>query len=295
MSRLHGIRLFKCLVFCVGVVALSFGARVASAQEGGNQEFHPVLGPTWVMLGDQAQLSLPEGYASIPKNEIPRAMAKSHNSYDGELAFFGPTSEREDWFALVYYHDVGYVRDNERIDADEMLKAISQATEEGNRQRQLNGWNPMEVVGWSTPPHYDAVGNHLEYGILGASIMPDGTRKQSVNYHMKLLGREGFLDVTIVAGESGVESAVQQMRALANGIQFNPGKTYAEYRQGDKVAKYGLAGLILGGAAVAAAKSGLLTKLFKPLLLALGAAGVAMLRNIKRLFGRGGDSNNPSA
>ena len=39
------------------------------------------------------------------------------------------------------------------------------------------------------------------------------------------------------------------------------GQQYAEWRSGDKVAAYGLTGLITGGAAVAAAKTGLLAKL----------------------------------
>ncbi|MFT3904924.1 MAG: DUF2167 domain-containing protein [Steroidobacteraceae bacterium] len=34
--------------------------------------------------------------------------------------------------------------------------------------------------------------------------------------------------------------------------QFDAGGTYAEYKPGDKIAEYGLAGLIVGGAAVAA-------------------------------------------
>jgi uncharacterized membrane-anchored protein len=42
---------------------------------------------------------------------------------------------------------------------------------------------------------------------------------------------------------------------------FQTGQTYAEYRSGDKVAKFGLAALVVGGAAVGAAKLNLLTGL----------------------------------
>jgi uncharacterized membrane-anchored protein len=40
------------------------------------------------------------------------------------------------------------------------------------------------------------------------------------------------------------------------------GESYAEYKEGDKVAKYGLSALVLGGAAAGAYKLGLLGGLF---------------------------------
>ncbi len=45
------------------------------------------------------------------------------------------------------------------------------------------------------------------------------------------------------------------------GFNYNSGHKYGEWQSGDKVAAYGLTGLITGGAAVAAAKSGLLAKI----------------------------------
>ena len=54
-----------------------------------------------------------------------------------------------------------------------------------------------------------------------------------------------------------------------------------EYRKGDKLAEYGLTGLIAGGAIAVAAKSGLLAKLWK--LVLLGVAAVVGF--FKKLFG----------
>ena len=61
-----------------------------------------------------------------------------------------------------------------------------------------------------------------------------------------------------------------------------------EFRDGDKVAKYGLAGLVAGGAAYAAVKTGLLGVIlgfFKKLWYVVVAVVVALWNGIKR-FGR---------
>jgi len=64
---------------------------------------------------------------------------------------------------------------------------------------------------------------------------------------------------------------------------YKSGGKYAEFRQGDKVAKYGLTALVVGGGVALAAKSGLLGKLFKPILVGLLVVGSAL----KKLFTRG--------
>jgi uncharacterized membrane-anchored protein len=60
--------------------------------------------------------------------------------------------------------------------------------------------------------------------------------------------------------------------------KFNPGRSYSDFRASDKVAEYGLATLVAGGATAVAAKTGLLAKLWK-----LIAAGIAaMVAFLKR-------------
>jgi len=69
--------------------------------------------------------------------------------------------------------------------------------------------------------------------------------------------------------------------ALLTGFEFSTGNRYAEFRQGDRIAAYGLTALVAGGVGAAAAKSGLLSKLWK--LLVVG--GLAALAAIKRVLG----------
>ena len=76
-----------------------------------------------------------------------------------------------------------------------------------------------------------------------------------------------------------------------SGYSYQSGNSYAEYRPGDKIAKYGLSALVIGGAAVGAAKLGLLTWLIVFLkkgwkLLVIGFAAVASF--FRKLFTRKG-------
>jgi uncharacterized membrane-anchored protein len=86
-------------------------------------------------------------------------------------------------------------------------------------------------------------------------------------------------------------------RNLLATYSFQTGQNYAEYRPGDKVAKYGLAALIVGGAAVGAAKLGLfawlavfLKKGWKLVVVAFAAVVTGIKKFFGKLFGRKPDS-----
>lgn len=76
---------------------------------------------------------------------------------------------------------------------------------------------------------------------------------------------------------------------LTDGYQYVPGEKYAEFRQGDRVAEFGLAALIAGGATAVAAKKGWLAAIGAffaaawKFILAIAAAALIWL---KKLFGK---------
>jgi uncharacterized membrane-anchored protein len=73
------------------------------------------------------------------------------------------------------------------------------------------------------------------------------------------------------------------LRTALRGFDFVSSERYAEFRQGDKVAEYGLGGLIIGGAAALAAKGGFFKSFGKMIgwaAMAAFAAAAAFLRNI---------------
>mgnify|MGYP001598724567 CR=1 FL=1 len=82
---------------------------------------------------------------------------------------------------------------------------------------------------------------------------------------------------------------------LLEGFEFTEGNKYAEWKAGDKVAAYGLTGLVAGGATVMAAKTGLLGKLLaviakggKAIIAVILAVFLGLGSILKKMFGGGG-------
>jgi uncharacterized membrane-anchored protein len=144
----------------------------------------------------------------------------------------------------------------------------------------------MQVIGWQTPPHYDAQSNRLEWAINGKNLR---TNYQVVNFNTRILGRGGVTSAVLIASPDALTASIDDFKAKLTGFDYSPGKRYAEYKPGDKIAKYGLAALITGGAAAIAVKTGL-WKVIAGALVAgwkvIAAVTVAIFGGIARRFKR---------
>jgi uncharacterized membrane-anchored protein len=127
------------------------------------------------------------------------------------------------------------------------------------------------------PPRYNPITHNLEW-----AINCEDQGETVVNYQTRILGRGGVMRVVLVGSPSELPTAMPQYRTLLSQFAYKPGSTYAEFRQGDKVAEYGLSALILGGATAVAVKSGAAKWLVKAII----AGFVAIGAFFKRLFGR---------
>jgi uncharacterized membrane-anchored protein len=208
-------------------------------------------GPVTVSLGSEATLTVPDGYAFLDAEGTRRFNELSHNppAHSDEY-----TLASRNWVAYFSYEAVGYVKDNEKIDADAILENIRESTATANEARRARGWNEMSILGWSAPPEYDTQLKSLTWSILGEDM---GNHQKIVNYNARLLGRRGVMSVVMVTEPDTLTAAIGDFKNRVTGFEFVPGETYREYKAGDHVAAYGLAALITGGAAAVAAKKGL--------------------------------------
>ncbi len=87
----------------------------------------------------------------------------------------------------------------------------------------------------------------------------------------------------LVADPQNFPSQLNEFNRVLGRFDFNSGEKYSEFKEGDKIAKYGLAALVAGGAAAAVVKSKGLWKLIGVAI--LGAIGVAW-GAVKKLFRR---------
>ena len=241
-----------------------------------------VRGPQQVTVSGNSTLRVPEGYVFLEPSDTTKFLEMNENPSDGKTVMVAPGDLA--WTAYLEFEDTGYIKDDDKIDADALLKSLKEGTEASNAQRQQRGWQPIHVVDWASKPQYNTQTRRLEWATILQS-----TGGQGVNFFTKVLGRRGTTSVVLVVDPADLGAAERSLNAVLDGYAFNAGETYAEWKQGDKVAEYGLAALILGGAAAVATKKGLWAVLGG--FIAAGwkllvAAAVAISAVVRRFFKR---------
>ncbi len=255
------------------------------AEKADGKKLNVLEGPALAKLGDVAQVQVPAGFEFIDGKTFQAIMKAQGNPVSGnELGSIQPTNG--DWAVTFRFNDIGYVKDDEKdkLDADKLLKDIKEGTEAANKMRAEAGSPPLHVVGWEQPPKYSETTHNLEWAIRG-----ECEGETFLNYDTSVLGRKGVMKVKLIVPPEEFAATLPVFTNLMAGYKFQGGETYAEYRQGDKLAKYGLAALITGGAAVGAAKLGLFASLavfFKKAWKLVVVAIVAVAGVFKKFFGR---------
>ncbi len=211
---------------------------------------HWIKGPASEAIAGNSTLIVPEGYVFLDRADTKKFLELSHNLADGQEVLIAPAEG--DWAAYLDFDDGGYVKDDEKIDAAALLKSLQENTEAANEERRKRGWDSLHITGWATPPAYNAATKRLEWATVLAS-----DAGSDVNFFTKILGRRGHTSVVMVSSSQELQASEASLNKVLEGYSFNSGETYAEWKPGDKVAEYGLAALILGGAAAVATKKGL--------------------------------------
>jgi uncharacterized membrane-anchored protein len=209
-----------------------------------------IKGPTTVDVPGKSTLAVPEGYVFLDESSTTRFLEMNQNLAGGDEVMIAPRDLA--WAAYLSFADEGYVEDDEQIDAAELLKALQQGAEAGNKERAQRGWAELHVVDWAVPPAYNPATSRLEWATL---LESEGGR--SVNFSTKVLSRRGHTSVILASAPEELAAARPQLDAVLGGYSFAEGERYADFVPGDKVATYGLAALVLGGAAAIASKKGL--------------------------------------
>lgn len=238
-------------------------------------------------LGGMAKVAIPKGYRFTNGSATSKVLELFGNlpmsSASGMLTTegFGP------WI-IFSYDDAGHVKDDEKdkIDADALLQTKREQVAASNEVRKERGLNELALEGWAIPPRYNDKTHTLEWALKVKSVNSGGV---SINYETRLLGRTGVMEVQLVCGPDELQPLLTEFQQIMGGFDYVEGQRYAEFREGDKVAKYGLTALIAGTGAFAAAKMGLFAKLgvfFAKLgkgaiLLVVGA-----LAGLKKLLGK---------
>ncbi len=237
-----------------------------------------------------AELNVPDNFRFLGADDArkvvvdiwhnPPAVAKN------VVGMLVPT-QTQDWAVVISSENDGYVKDDDasKIDYNDMLKKMQQATHDHNEALVKDGYPSMELVGWAEPPQYDSANKKLYWA---KELAVNGEQTHTLNYDMRILGRRGVLVLNAVSSMEHLGEIKDARSQILGIVNYNEGHRYADFNpKTDKVAAYGVAALVLGGIA---AKAGFF-KLLIPAILAakkfiiIGVVAVASF--FKRIFGRG--------
>ncbi len=249
-------------------------------------------GPAKVALGKIAEYQLLPGQHFVGADSLDRFYELTENMRSGREV--GVVLDPRGWMLFFTFSDVGYVKDDEKdkLDADKLLASLREGQDAANEERRKQGWDEMKLQGWAAKPRYDATTNNLTWALQLTSSQ-DGHKSVWINESIRMLGRGGYMNVTLVADPEEYAAASQDTaRLLAGNFGYIQGHRYAEWKQGDKIAAVGLSALVLGGGAAAAAKLGLfgklgalLAKLGKGIIVVIAAIGAGLMKLFRRLTG----------
>jgi uncharacterized membrane-anchored protein len=183
------------------------------------------------------------------------------------------------WFAVFFFENAGYVKDDEKLDAAALLASLQQGDKASNAERERLGMTPLHTEGWHVLPHYDPTTKRLEWGVR---LRGGSEERTVVNYSIRLLGRRGVMHAILVSDPESLDRDIAEFKTALGGYEFASGERYSEFRAGDRVAEYGLAALVLGGAAAVATKSGFGKAIGKFVVVGVAALGSAIVALFRR-------------
>jgi uncharacterized membrane-anchored protein len=234
----------------------------AAPEESSGPEFQYQTGSI-TLPNKVATLHLGEKYRYLNPSETSKLLMAWGNQADDTTqgtiipADVDPMSE-SGWAVILTYDDDGHIDDSDatEIDYDDMLKDMKEGTEDHNAARKEAGFEAVHLVGWAEAPHYDAATKKLYWA---KELNFEGSPSHTLNYDVRVLGREGVLSMNAVASMNQLQQIRTEMRPLIDVAEFNEGYRYADFNaKTDRMAEYGLGALIAAGVG---AKLGLFAKL----------------------------------
>ncbi len=239
--------------------------------------------------GETSDMIIVDIWGNPPRDEKDRSL--------GMLLPLESSPFNDSSFAInITYTEDGYVDDEDAkdIDYDDLLKSMQEDAVAANEFRVEQGYEPIQLVGWASPPFYDAENKKLHWA---KELKFGEAPMNTLNYNIRILGRKGYLELNAIGEMFVLNDVKRNLNDILSNVNFTDGNTYGDFDPNlDKVAAYGIGGLIAGKVL---AKAGILAKIGIILakfwkLIAIGV--IAFFAGFKRFFKRSSDqetTNHP--
>jgi len=240
------------------------------------------------LLDGVAKINVPKGYkflnAEQSKFVLTDLWGNPPNDVEGLLfpEHITPLSDNFTYAVEISYSEEGYIEDEDAkdIDYDDLLEEMQNDTNNANKERIKQGYEPINLIGWASKPYYDNASKKLHW----AKELKFGTDKiNTLNYNIRVLGRKGYLNLNAIGQINILPIFKKDINNILASVEFNKGNTYSDFNPDiDDIAAYGIGGLIAGKVLAKVGFFALIAKFWKVIALAVVGA-FSVLK--KRLLG----------
>jgi uncharacterized membrane-anchored protein len=232
-------------------------------------------------IGDLATVAFPEGWSYLPGKEGQDWLVQRGNRRDPDVLGVARCDAKR-IFVVYFYEGNGHVKDDDfdSLESDALLKQMQEGTKQENEERRKAKISTVELLGWAEPPHYDKATKKLYFA---ERLKFSDSSDETLNYFVRVLGRGGVLQVNAVGDVEQFDEIAVACKELLAATEFVPGKRYTDFDPAyDKIAAYGIGGLIAGNLLLKAGLLKVLAGLWKPIAVGVVAIGAAIARVFKR-------------
>lgn len=237
-----------------------------------------------------AYIEVPSDFVFLDKEQSKRLLVTYWNNPESRMSNLLGTlvpsvSSCFYQVAMAYvltYDNCGYIKDDDAnsIDYSELLQQMQNEAEE--ESKNLPEDQRFTIMGWAESPHYNQT-NHVL--IWAKTLFFSGA--ETVNYDMRILGRDGMVSINAVIDPPLIEEVRAKEQIIINCLNFDQGHAYSDFDPSvDKVSDWTIGGLIAGGIL---AKTGVLSKIgifllkfWKLIAIGVAGAGAAIMKYFRR-------------
>ncbi len=203
-------------------------------------------GPVIAILGDVAEITVPAGCLFTDYNgakKFIQAMEAPHRGKTLGVIMDAGNDSLEGWYGVFRSMRVGYVKDadKDRLDPVAMLNSLRVINAAANVERKEMELPITEIVGWERPPAYDPRTRNLTWAVRARS--KEETR---VEYASRILGSDGYVAADFFLHSPHPSKYIATCDSLMAGFHYVHGNGYGWFQSWEKIAPYGVGGLIAG-------------------------------------------------
>jgi len=199
-----------------------------------------------------ATLDLPPQYEYLPPEEANKILVSAWGNpkradtqgliVAADHSVLGP----DGWAVVVRYIADGHVRETEadNLQYEDILRGLQRQADEDSAHRFKNGYNSLSLLGWADVPSYNPKTHQYD---LAKELAVLGNTETTLNYDVRILGRQGVLDLNGVAPMHDYNLVKRHIDLLTGVTQFAAGQAYSDFNPlTDHIAGYTATDMVKG-------------------------------------------------